>query len=235
MSNLNIIVSPSNSQIFTDTKIGDVLFFTASNSQTYRFGTSNSNVPYFTMTSNVTYFTRSVGIGKSNPSYPLDVNGIVNATSLYVDGAPYVGSQWANSNNIVYLLGSNVGIGLSNPSYPLHVSGDIYASGNITAFSDCNYKANLALINNTLDKLDLISGYTYTRTDVPELTDHRYTGLLAQDVERVLPEVICRDQDGRLSIAYGNMAGFFVETLKALKQEIVELRQEIQLLKANAQ
>jgi hypothetical protein len=227
MSNIFIVVSPSNGQIFTDAKIGDVLFYTGSNSQTYRFGNSNSNVPYLTMTSNAVHFTRSVGIGKSNPAYPLDVNGIINATNLYVGGAPYIGSQWANSNNIVYLLGSNVGIGLSNPSYPLHVIGDIYATGNVAAFSDCNFKTNLEKITDPLEKLQYMSGYTYSRVDIPEEFQQRYTGLLAQDVEQVLPEAICRDNDGRLSISYGNMAGFFVEALKALTNEVIELKREL--------
>jgi hypothetical protein len=55
-----------------------------------------SNVP---TSSNITFSNLMVmnngqeGIGKS-PSYPLDVNGIVNSTGLYVNGAPYIGSQW---------------------------------------------------------------------------------------------------------------------------------------------
>jgi hypothetical protein len=63
----------------------------------------------------------NVGIGKSNPTYPLDVAGIINATSLYVGGAPYIGSQWSNTSSSVFLLGSNVGIGTSSPGNPLTV------------------------------------------------------------------------------------------------------------------
>lgn len=210
-------------------------------------GLSNDNSNVYITASNTVFIGASnavatfknnrMGIMNSNPSYTVDVTGDINFTgSLYKSGVVFsagagggASSQWSNSNNIVYLLNSNVGIGLSNPSYPLHVSGDIYSSGNITAFSDCNFKTNLQKIDDTLNKLDILGGYTYTRTDISDET--RYAGLLAQEVEQVLPEVICRDQNGRLSISYGNMAGFFVEALKALKIEVTQLKEEIQLLR----
>jgi len=67
----------------------------------------------------------NVGIGTNNPQYKLDVNGIVNATSLYVNGSPYIGSQWVtNASNIYYNLG-NVGIGTTTPSFKLDVRGAI--------------------------------------------------------------------------------------------------------------
>lgn len=59
--------------------------------------------------------TGNVGIGTTSPAYPLDVAGVVNAQSLYVNGAPYVGSQWSNSAANVFIMNSNIGIGLSNP------------------------------------------------------------------------------------------------------------------------
>lgn len=197
------------------------IYITASN--TVFIGASNTIA---------TFKNTRMGIMNSNPAYTVDVTGDINFTgSLYKNGAIFSGgaggssSQWSNSNNFVYILGSNVGIGLSNPSYPLHVSGDIYSSANITSFSDCNFKTNINRIENTLSKLDKVSGYTYTRTDISDETV--YTGLLAQEIEQILPEVICKDHNGYLSISYGHMAGFFVETLKALKQELKEVRDEL--------
>ena len=84
----------------------------------------------------------------------------------------------------------NVGIGTTSPSYKLEVSGDIYASGNVTAYSDRRAKSNIKKIQNPLDKIDKISGYTYTMKvkdkDDPE-KEKRFTGLIAQEVLEILP------------------------------------------------
>ena len=62
-----------------------------------------------------------VGIGKNNPAYPLDVNGIVNATDFYKNGSPFGASLWVNSGGNIYYSGGNVGIGTASPARPLHV------------------------------------------------------------------------------------------------------------------
>lgn len=70
----------------------------------------------------------NVGIGKTNPGFKLDVAGIVNATALYVNGTPYIGSQWTTNGTSVYYNTGNVGIGISAPVVPLSVLG----AGNFT-------------------------------------------------------------------------------------------------------
>ena len=90
---------------------------------------SSASTQWSNTSSNVFLIGSNVGIGKSNPGYLLDVAGIVNATSLYVGGAPYIGSQWSNASSNVFLLGSNVGIGVSNPQATLQVGGNMQVNG----------------------------------------------------------------------------------------------------------
>lgn len=138
-------------------------------------------------------------------------------------------------------VGSNVGIGTSTPSYKLHVAGTIYATGDITAFSDQRSKTDIQKVENAIDKLNQIGGYTFTRTiDDTAGADaayRRYAGVLAQEVRSVLPEAVYEDEHGNLSVAYGNLAALFVEGLKelgtkvvALQAENVEIRRELQNL-----
>ncbi|MDP3836735.1 MAG: hypothetical protein Q8Q67_01405, partial [bacterium] len=66
---------------------------------------------------------RRVGINTSTPGYTLDVAGIINATALYVNGMPYIGSQWLTQGTSVYYNTGNVGIGTSTPVSTLDVNG----------------------------------------------------------------------------------------------------------------
>jgi hypothetical protein len=130
---------------------------------------------------------------------------------------------------------TGLGIGTTSPSYKLHVSGEIYATGDITAFSDIRVKSNITRIVNPLEKLQQISGYTYDMPDIEtSLTKitPRYSGLIAQEVEQILPEVVHKSDDGKLSIAYGNLAGLFVESIKELKKENNDIKIENQALKS---
>ena len=70
----------------------------------------------------------NMGVGKPTPAYPVDVSGIINATALYVNGAPYIGSQWTTLSSNIYYNTGNVAIGKStNPSFTLDVSGIVNA------------------------------------------------------------------------------------------------------------
>lgn len=110
----------------------------------------------------------------------------------------------------------------SSGSVEFGSTGSIVASDDITAFSDRKLKTNLEQIENALDKVTELTGYIYERIDQP---GHKHTGLIAQDVEKVLPEAVS-DNDGTLSVAYGNLMGLMVEAIKELKQEVQSLKQQ---------
>ena len=103
----------------------------------------------------------------------------------------------------------NVGINQNNPNEKLHVVGNILASGNVTAYSDISLKDNITAIPDALDKVLQLRGVTYNRNDIED--NPRHAGVIAQEVEAVLPEVITESQDGIKSVAYGNMVGLLVE------------------------
>jgi hypothetical protein len=108
----------------------------------------------------------------------------------------------------------NVGIGTTTPGYDLDVAGDIYSTGNITAYSDKRAKENIEKIENALDKVCTLGGYTYT------MKGQKYTGLIAQEVLEVLPEAVTGSEETNYALAYGNMMGLIVEAIKELKQKI---------------
>jgi len=104
----------------------------------------------------------------------------------------------------------------------MDMSGNLTMAGNVTAYSDSRLKKDLEPITDALEKVQSLTGYTYTRIDSGE----RHTGLIAQDVQSVLPEAVMDDGD-RLSLAYGNMVGLLVEAIKAQQVQIDELKSKL--------
>jgi hypothetical protein len=108
-------------------------------------------------------------------------------------------------------------------------SNDCVSSGNVYAYSDLRLKTDLDVIGGALNKVQQLTGYTYTRID----TGMRQTGLVAQEVQKVLPEAVTSEKGMNegdpetLSLAYGNMAGLFVEAIKELRAEVMALRAEV--------
>jgi len=108
----------------------------------------------------------------------------------------------------------------------LDMSGNMTAAGNVTAYSDIRLKENIEVIPNALEKVKQIRGVTFTRNDQDD-KELRHTGVIAQEVEKVLPEVISEDNLGIKNVAYGNMVGLLIEAVKELKQEVDDLKAQL--------
>ena len=139
----------------------------------------------------------------------------------------------ANSTALTVMGNARVGVGTASPSQALHVIGQILASDNITAYSDINLKDNIETIPDAINKVSKINGVTYTRNDQKN-KESRHAGVIAQEVEAVLPEVVETNQDGIKSVAYGNMVGLLVEAIKEQQGQIEELKSEINILKGKS-
>jgi len=121
----------------------------------------------------------------------------------------------------IHYSGGNVGIGTSDPAHTLHVEGNIYASGNVTAYSDKRKKTNLRIIEDSVKKLEQINGYTYDKDGT------EYTGLIAQEVLHILPQAVVGSEEEGYGLAYGNMVGILVEAIKELSSEVKNLKEKL--------
>jgi hypothetical protein len=106
-------------------------------------------------------------------------------------------------------------------------NGNFTAVGDVTAFSDASLKTDVSVINNPIAIVKAIRGVTYTRID----TKQKSTGVIAQEVEAVLPEVVSEDENGIKSVAYGNMVGLLIEAIKEQQTQIELLTSEVETLK----
>lgn len=111
----------------------------------------------------------------------------------------------------------------------VNVDGNVTATGPVTGSSDRRLKKNVERIDNPLGKLNGIHGYTYTRKS----NGNREVGVIAQEVEKVLPEVVFQHPgDEYKSVAYGNLVALIIETIRTLKAELSNLEAEYQKRKA---
>lgn len=99
-------------------------------------------------------------------------------------------------------------------------SGNFTATGNVTAYSDERLKSNIETIDNALETVTKLRGVYFDKDG------ERGTGVIAQEIQQVLPEVVVEPQedDEYKSVAYGNIVGVLIEAIKELKAEVEELK-----------
>jgi hypothetical protein len=112
-----------------------------------------------------------------------------------------------------------VGIGDNTPEVALDVVGDINYTGIILDVSDERLKENIAPVQNALAKLQQLRGVYFTMKDAP---GQREVGLIAQDVQEVLPEAVrvVEPEGGYLGISYPSLIGVLVEAVKEIQAEL---------------
>ena len=115
------------------------------------------------------------------------------------------------------LIDSNLTVGGN-----ITAGGDITATGNVTAFSDARLKDNVESITDAIAKVQQVRGVTFDRI----WDGARGTGVIAQELQNVLPEAVVETDDGYLHVAYGNIVGLLIEAVKELKSEIEELKKK---------
>jgi hypothetical protein len=100
--------------------------------------------------------------------------------------------------------------------------------------SDIRYKKNIEPIKNALDKVMGLNGVTFdwNNENYPneQFKKGKDIGLIAQEVEKVLPEVVLTDSQGYKAIEYGNITALLVEGMKQQQKEINELKAKYQAL-----
>ncbi|MBN1756620.1 tail fiber domain-containing protein [bacterium] len=142
-------------------------------------------------------------------------------TSVEIGASSSGTGIFVNSSN-------NVGIGTTSPTYKLHVSGRIKSDG-INETSDARFKKNVQPIENALEKALALQGITF-EWNQEKMGEDMQLGLIAQDVEKILPEVVNTDEDGYKSIRYSVMVALLIEALKEQQAEQKILMEKIYLL-----
>ncbi len=139
-------------------------------------------------------------------------------------------------NGIVIKENGFVGMGTIDPSVRLQVNGDIIANS-IAGSSDARFKTNVSEIANPLEKVLQLRGvnFDWNQSQFPERTfsSKRALGFIAQEVEKVLPEVVETEKsaDGYKAVQYDKVVALLVEAIKEQQKQINRLQKQVKQLK----
>jgi hypothetical protein len=182
-----------------------------------------------------------------------NLSNYVLATSNYFvlngGGGGSTSTYWtlAGTTNAYFNLAGNVGIGTTNPAQKLHVVGDIASTGKVTSYySDERLKTNISNISNSLDIINNIKGFYYEPNEIAISLGiknrGREVGLSAQDVNKMVPEVVSlapidihrdlhnnlvsKSGSNYLTVNYERLIPILVESIKELNIQITQLKLE---------
>ena len=181
--------------------------------------------------------------------------GRIESSRIFTAGAPTSDpgrdiTIWGSDTRGIYIRNTSANLGYSlveestsfkikrtysstseSEGLTLDGSGNLTVVGNVTAYSDINLKKDIEVIKNPIEKIKQIRGVTYSRIDLEGEDNERQTGVIAQEVEKVLPEAVSTNEEGIKSVAYGNMVGLLVEAIKEQQEQIKLLQNELNELK----
>ena len=191
----------------------------------------------------------SLAIGHLTPNVPLHVKG-ANTVARFQSTSAYSDMVFQNSAgtggfiNFSGLTAFNVYIGggsSSNLEMSVSNTGTLTVAGDVIAFgspSDVRLKENIKPIDSALDRIMKLQGVTFDWKDKADTTDREGNpvelqkwkndvGFIAQDVQKVIPELVRENEDGMLSMRHQGIAPILLEAIKELKAEIEELKKQI--------
>jgi hypothetical protein len=157
--------------------------------------------------------------GAITNSYGVFINSLGNdattITNLY-------GLYQAASIAKNYFAG-NVGIGTTSPSYNLHVNGSAWVTSGAWTGSDIRWKKDIVPLEGSLEKVTKLQGVSY-RWRTEEFPEQRFSedkqiGLVAQETEKVVPEIVTTNNEGYKGISYEKLCPLLVEAIKELKAD----------------
>ncbi|HEX2684654.1 MAG TPA: tail fiber domain-containing protein, partial [Ferruginibacter sp.] len=175
----------------------------------------------------------TVGVGCPTPN--------ANGGNLILKSG--IGTGSGTQGNI-QLLNGNVGIGTSAPSSKLEVCGNtriigtlnvsstLSSSTGITCPSDIRYKKDISPIADPLQKLLKLNGVNYYWKQEEfinmNFSDKMQTGFIAQDLEKIFPEMVFTDEKGYKSVDYSRLTPVLVETIKEQQKQIKAINKKLE-------
>lgn len=108
-------------------------------------------------------------------------------------------------------------------------NGNAVLGGVLTQNSDGRLKTNIHLLENSLEKLTQLNGYSYNWLN-PLMDNSEQIGVLAQEVKALFPQLVKEDDKGTLSVNYQGLVPVLIQSVKEQQQEIEEMKRQLNAL-----
>lgn len=105
----------------------------------------------------------------------------------------------------------------------LMVHGDILFTGDLRSTSDIRLKTDIVPLRDALDRVQRMHGYKFRKIGAEQTT----IGLIAQEVQAVLPEAVVEGTDGYLSVLYPNLVALLVEAIHEMQADMDQMKQRL--------
>jgi hypothetical protein len=194
-------------------------------------GTTASGDVSTTMGANTTAsgnFSTAMGGGTTASDFGSTVIGQYNSS-----GSTVTNSATAyDADNTAFVIGNGTASNAKSDAFKVMfngdatVSNDLTVSGDIVVSSDARLKANIASLGSTIAKLLLIDGKSYTM----KKDGKQKIGVLAQDVQKVFPELVSKDDNEMLAVNYQGLVPVLINALKEQDEKISRLENLVQKL-----
>ena len=180
--------------------------------------------------------TKRLGIGGTiSPIKTLDIIGDINLTGSIYNNNNLLSNiyDWKTAINDTNTIYTNKNLYLDYDNYDNYykfkVKGNIFASGEIYSSSDIRLKTNISNIDEPIKKIEQLNGVYYNLIS----NEKRCIGLIAQEVEKIIPEVVYTNYDDTKAISYTNMIGLLVESIKELSTRVNKIEEKLNYLNIN--
>ncbi len=155
-----------------------------------------------------------------------------NDTGMFRSGTDELGFSTNAIERMVIDASGNVGIGSTSPAHALDVVGNIQYTGSLIDASDRRLKRDVASLENPLDTITEIEGVSFIMKDDPD--EQVEYGVIAQQVEEVLPELVHtkNDEMGSKAVNYIGFIGWIIEGVKELNNKCEATKEDLQKISA---
>jgi hypothetical protein len=209
--------------------------FAVGKSGDYVQAANSLRAPIFYDSNNTVYYTR--------PSTSSNINSLYTAGLIQAGGSGtgnvYIGGTTGNhfrfhTNGGVTYFDMNSGTinwreGSSTRYYFYPSTASMTINGTLTQYSDIRYKENIVEIPDAINKIKSIRGVYYNRTDFN--TEPTKIGVIAQEVEVLMPELILQAEDTDMkSVSYNELTAVLVQAIKEQQTIIDDLKSRLETL-----
>jgi hypothetical protein len=164
----------------------------------------------------------------------LNAEGVISGSSQVTRTLQQITDTGASTSNAITITNSTASTSTTTGALivtgGIGTSGDIFVGGDVVAYasSDRRLKNNIQPIQNSLQKINQIGGYSFVwNEEVQDTYRGKDYGVIAQEIEEILPELVENRDNGYKAVKYDKLVSLLIEGIKDLSKQVEELNEKI--------